>query len=30
MKITDVALEGLSWLHLDDEKVIDVLLKLLP
>jgi len=29
LKITDIAFEGLSWLHLDGEEVIDVL-KLLP
>ena len=30
LKKTDVAFEGLCWLHLDGEKVVDVLLKLLP
>ena len=30
LEITDVALEGLPWLHLDAEEVVIVLLKLLP
>ena len=30
LKITDVALESLSLLHLNDEEVVVVLLKLLP
>ena len=29
LKITDVAFESLSWLHLDGEEVVIVLLKLL-
>ena len=29
LKITDVAFEGLSWLHLDGEEVVVALLKLL-
>jgi len=29
LKITDVAFEGFSWLHLDGEKMIVVLLKLM-
>ena len=30
MEIINVAFDGLSWLHLDGEKVVVVLLKLLP
>jgi len=29
LKITDVALEGLSWLYLDGEEVVDIPLELL-